>query len=271
MQPRYPFRRGDRIRVSVRSWSTVDNILFVRVRYNDGTPDRLQIDITHGSGDYSNELFFSEDTFLQDGYVESLTVASTLENREAYIAVFVDNEAEELHYCIFAGLLDVVHTPLGFFEHEDFSHTWVYQANVTNDGSNSGNHDYVVTPGAGNEMEILYGGITNDDTSARTTEVRIRDDDDNILVKLIKVASTGVGETRPFPALGASGADDSVASGSRLIVTGAMNVLARVSAVAISQDSMFTIVCRIKGGIPTVVITSPVDAVEVIDKNQVFL
>ena len=41
--------------------------------------------------------------------------------------------------------------------------TWVYHADVTNDGTNSGNHLYVVQPGAGNEMELLYGSLANDD------------------------------------------------------------------------------------------------------------
>lgn len=273
MHPLYPFRAGDRIRVSVRSWSVTKNVLFVRVRYNDGTPDRRQMTITHSAGDYSNELFYSEDPFLEDGYIKSLTVDSGLEDREAYIAVFVDNEAELLHYCVFAGLLDVVHTPLGFFEHEDFSHTWVYQAQITN-GANAGDHEYEVVPGAGKEFEIVGGYLWNLDATGHVGFVNIRDDDDNELIALMEDlagltfdGSTAMGyPTSDVVAAGGSqGAVDS-----RRIVSGGMKLYAKLASVEANDLSRFSLVARIRGGKPAVTLASPALATETVNKDEVF-
>ncbi len=250
MQPEYPFRRGDRIRVSVRSWSTLVNVLFVRVRYNDGTPDRRQISITHSAGDYSNELFFSEDPFLQDGYIESLTVDSLLEDREAYLAVFVDNEAELLHYCIFAGLLDVVHTPLGFFEHEDFSHTWVYEVDIIN-GDADGEVSAIIVPGAGNEFEVLYGTIFNGDSVNRVTEALVQDDDDNRIGWIMRAATVNAGHFIGFPIYGA-GTTNRGGESNRWIISGGMKLKLSMAAVGATDDVNFAIACRIRGGSPTV-------------------
>lgn len=93
------------------------NKLFIRVRYNDGKPDRFEIPITH-AGDRGNEVSFTDNVFPSDGYIEALTVDTGIVDRgECYVAAFVDHEEQQLHYPIFAGYITPVHTPLGFFEH----------------------------------------------------------------------------------------------------------------------------------------------------------
>lgn len=150
--------------------------------------------------------------------------------------------------------------------------TWVYEADITNDGINSGNHQYLVVPGAGNELEILYGHLGNLDSAGRTSNVIVRDDDAKQLGYLIPnnaVIANAV--FVPFPTIdeinvSASGAGQS----NRWMLSGTMDLLVLVASVAVSQDTRFAIVGRIRGGIPTVTLTSPTDAVEVVNKNQVF-
>lgn len=148
--------------------------------------------------------------------------------------------------------------------------TWVYYANITNDGSNSGSHIYVVVPGAGNEMEVLYGEVDNDDTSTRSVFGTIEDDSGNLLYRIIPDAMAATAGTAiSFPVTDEVGADAGGAS-RRLFVSGTMALRFTVGAVAVSQDTAFAIVCRIRGSVPTVTLISPTNAVEVVDTNRVF-
>lgn len=146
---------------------------------------------------------------------------------------------------------------------------WVYHANITNNGSNSGNHVYAVSPGVGNEMELLYGSIRNLDAAARTANVEI-DDGTNIFVSLVTAVSISASARTSFPGASSVASSSPVAAGSRIILAGGMRLNATLAAVAVSQDSRFGIACRIRGGVPTVTLTSPADAVEVVDINRVF-
>ncbi len=111
----YPFRRGDVIRVSGRASVTTKTELFGRVQYEDGTKDRFEVLITH-PGDRSNVLFRTPDQFLQNGFVEALTVDTGIIKRgEYYMMVAV--ERLQHHYPIAAGYIGVPHMPLGEFEH----------------------------------------------------------------------------------------------------------------------------------------------------------
>lgn len=162
---------------------------------------------------------------------------------------------------------------MGARENEDYwaGALWVYHADITNDGSNSGNHQYVVTPGAGNEMRVLYGTLANDDTSTRASEVWIRDAGGRLIARLRGRGNAVAGDDRSFPLSNVSGSlDESSIGGSEIVVAGAMDIIAVVESVATSQDTAFAIVCRIRGGIPTVVLTSPTDAVETVNTNRTF-
>ncbi len=264
MQPIYPFRHGDRIRVSVRSYSTSMNILYVRVRYNDGTPDRREILIMHSAGDYSNEVFFSEDPFLQDGYVESLTFDTGLEDREAYIAVFIDNEREGLHYCLSAGYIDPVHIPLGFYEHEQFEHTWVYNAQILRDGSTSGSDVIEISPGDGNEMDLLYGQVSHNEATGRQGRISIENSasDDDVLVHLGDAAINNTYLSFPRENPGASAV--------RYILTGEQVLKLTLESLAVNIMGKYSVVCRLRGAIPTVVVIKPADSVLTTNTNKVM-
>lgn len=148
--------------------------------------------------------------------------------------------------------------------------TWVYHADITNDGANSGSHIYLVVPGVGNELEILYGEVDNDDTATRSVFGTIEDDSGNFLYRVIPDAMAATaGTVISFPVTDEVGADAGGAS-NRLILSGTMAFRVTVAAIAVSQDTAFGIVCRIRGAPPTVTLISPTDAVETVNTNKVF-
>lgn len=157
---------------------------------------------------------------------------------------------------------------------EDYWHgaTWCYHATITNDGSNSGNHVYVVVPGVGNEMEILYGEITQGDAAGRVAFVRIdAGAGTSVMGRLIRSATIGAGLIRSYPNGGGGSADDdSIGAGARLIVSGAMRIVAQVAAIAVSENTAFALVARVRNGPGTVTLTSPTDAVEVVQTDGMF-
>ncbi len=149
--------------------------------------------------------------------------------------------------------------------------TWVYQTDITSDAMDAANHTYIIVPGAGNEIEILYGYLFNGDISARAGSVRI-DDGGNRLGSLIDDANNlAAGARRYFP-VAANDSDDKPSGPSgRIFLSGTMRVFARVDAVSVTEDSAFSIVCRIRGGIPTVTegASAGVPVIS-INKEQVF-
>lgn len=149
--------------------------------------------------------------------------------------------------------------------------TWVYHATVTNDGTNSGTHEYDVIPGAGNELEILYGLVFNGDTSARTIVARIQDaDGGNFLAFIVPSGSIAAAGRISFPVNDPHAANSAANAGARFLLSGTMSLNAQVQSIAVNQDSEFGIACRIRGGLPSVVFTSPTGATETVNTNQVF-
>lgn len=129
--------------------------------------------------------------------------------------------------------------------------TWVYHASITNDAMDAATQTYTIVPGAGNEMEILYGQIFNGDTVARSIVVSI-EDNGNELARLIALAAAAA-SFHSFPASDDPAvASTDLSAGSRLIVSGTMQFVGLVASVAVSQDSLFAVVARIRGGLPTV-------------------
>ncbi len=150
---------------------------------------------------------------------------------------------------------------------------WVFHANITNDGSNSGNHVYAVSQSPGSEMEILYGKLANDDTSNRTGSINL-DDGTNFLAALLEDQAgltINAGFDASFPHVDQPAATGASASPSRILLAGGMRLVATLFSVAVVQDSAFGVVARIRyPPLPTVTLTSPTDATEVVDTNLVF-
>lgn len=147
--------------------------------------------------------------------------------------------------------------------------TWIFSAKITNDGSNSGTHEYDCTLAAGDEMEVLYGSIHNLDSSTRTALGLVEDTDDNEIGIFLTSNAISAGFSNSFPQVHAPGDSRSFAA-KRFILSGTMNLHMQLASVAVSQDSRFAVVCRLRGDPPTVTLTSPTNATELIETNQVL-
>ncbi len=145
--------------------------------------------------------------------------------------------------------------------------TWIYQAAITNDGTNAGNHVYTVLAGEGNEFEILYGSLFNGDTVSLNGSSFI-DDGTNRGPYVAGILSIGAGAYMPIPSLQESSSNTSVQN-PRLLVSGPMRLVTVLEGVNTLDDSAFFMALRIYGGQPTVTLTSPTDATEVVNTDRV--
>lgn len=146
---------------------------------------------------------------------------------------------------------------------------WVYRATITNDGSNSGTHEYDIVPGAGNELEVLYAQLFNGDATGRNGGMNIKDADGGKSIGEIRNASISATDTLALPNR-SSGSNADGGVGQRIIVAGTMSLVLSVASLAVLKESRLGIACRIRGGLPTVTLTSPTDATEAIQTNRVF-
>ncbi len=124
--------------------------------------------------------------------------------------------------------------------------TWHYHCNIANGVGSGGTIQWDVEVPVGDEMELLYGMLTNGDTSTRTGRVYIVEATDNIMV-YFQNGSLTAGLTRPFPAIVTD-----LAVGARYILSGGMKLIAHVVAVASTENATLAVACRIRGGVPTV-------------------
>ncbi len=127
---------------------------------------------------------------------------------------------------------------------------WVYQADITNDAMDAATQSYTITPGPGNEMEILPGSaVFNGDTVARTVIIRLLDGDGNVLFTIANISTGAALFLSTFSQI--SSRNEGMIAG-RLVLSGTMQLFYQVSSVAVSQDSAASVVARIRGGVPTV-------------------
>ncbi len=284
----YRIRAGETVQVQVFSNVVMSLVGSFRVVYDDGSDDDLRVPtFVTGAGNLAQ---YPPTTSLaeSDGYVVGgvVYIAGSSANQpvrgQTYVRAFTTRsaglDAPALDLVMEGNLYRAFGVSLGQSEERAWM-TWVYIADITNDGSNSGNHIYEVTPGAGNEMKILYGYLYNGDSSSRVGNVRIHDvsgqgSTSNLsdqLADFVPIATTlGAGQRGSFPTNDEFGDNTAAVMHTPFRIAGDMTIWARLASVAINQDSQFSIVCRIRGGIPAVVLTSPTDAVEVVHRNQVF-
>lgn len=127
---------------------------------------------------------------------------------------------------------------------------WVYHVTIENDSDGSGTITSEIVPGAGSEMEVLYGSITNGDVAGRPGRVEIEDDDDNLIARIL-TETVGAAGVISFPGADAPAANSGVSAGAPILVVGDMVFIMRMESVAVSQDVTFAVVARIRGGPPT--------------------
>ncbi len=147
---------------------------------------------------------------------------------------------------------------------------WQYRATITNDGINSGDHDYVISPGVPNIMVLLGGEVLNGDTSGRAISILQRNVDDSNIRAILPSTTVAAAADRQFPT-SESSADNGIASvPPDIVLVGSQNIIVRVASVAVSENTALSVHFLIWGGAtPTVTLVSPTDASEVETENRI--
>lgn len=151
--------------------------------------------------------------------------------------------------------------------------TWVYQSDIANGAGGAGVQSVTVVPGAGNELEFLYGSIVNAAGANEEFEAKITDDDDNFIVTIAKdkvVADTNAMNYPAAPGGGNSGDDPFGSAAGRYIVSGTMKLVFITTSISASQNCQFAMTCRVRGGAPTATESGASTPVITINKEQVF-
>lgn len=145
---------------------------------------------------------------------------------------------------------------------------WHYRATIANDGSNSGNHGYNFTPGAGNILVVLGGILFNGDTVALNGSVIVRNSDNNDIRRILPTTSIAGGSSREFPTKELS-SDDGVASAEGVVVSGDEDLQILLASVNVNDDSLVSLYGLVSGGPPTVTLISPTGATETETENRI--
>ncbi len=132
---------------------------------------------------------------------------------------------------------------------------FIYHADILNGAGGSGTTSYTVVPGAGNELEILYGHIFNGDTVGRGSKVEISSGA-NFLASLLDdqtgiALDPGAAQSYPHSDEVAAGGGSTV-GGVRLFLAGTMDLEGAILAVGSSDDTRFAMVARLRGGMPII-------------------
>ncbi len=130
---------------------------------------------------------------------------------------------------------------------------WVYHSTITGQaGQGAGAITWLIIPGAGNEMEVLYGEVINGDTVARIINVDIETDQAGERLARLINTSVSANEWIDFPTTDENASSSVAQAGPRWIVSGTMRFLVTVIDVAQAQDAALGIVARIRGSLPMV-------------------
>lgn len=146
---------------------------------------------------------------------------------------------------------------------------WDYRATIVNDGTNTGNHDYVFVPGAGNICILIGGSVLNGDTNSRTAQVALRNADSATIRGILPGTAVAAGNTRQFPTSQGSGDGGPASVPPEVVATGTEEFLVQVQALAINENTVVALQFLVFGGPPTVTLTSPTDAVETETENRI--
>ena len=152
--------------------------------------------------------------------------------------------------------------------------TWVFQGTVAEDAT-AGTHvcTLTVTPGAGNEMLLEYGKITNGNTATQQIMSVTINDGANALATILNRSDTGALIERSFPTLTntTSNANQEATGDYHFPISGTMALVLKVSTAAVSVTQTFAVVCRIYGNLPTATLNDTIGtSTNTINTNEVF-
>lgn len=135
---------------------------------------------------------------------------------------------------------------------------FVYRATIIN-GAAIATPTCTLTPGQGNEFQLLMGAISHDDATASTVTAALRDQDDNVLVPFIDaLASVTADSINYFPAPGTA-----VATGGNVpdfphgvFISGPMDLFLSATNIDATEGITVVIIGRVFGSVPGIVETA---------------
>lgn len=147
---------------------------------------------------------------------------------------------------------------------------FLYHGEITNGAGGGGNISWVIIPGRGNELELLYGHLQNGDTAGRTGSINIETDTSGELVtRPLTSSSFAAGARRFFPVAEPS-ADNTTAGPARWIISGIQRISVTMGAVAASENAVFSFAARLRGGMPGITEAGNSTPTIAINVEQVF-
>ena len=151
--------------------------------------------------------------------------------------------------------------------------TWVFQGTVAEDAT-VGTHvsSLTVTPGSGQEMQILYGGFVAGAGAANLLTIVI-DDGTNIITRFANATSLASGADLWFPsAVAGSSGSQAEFLPPNIIVSGTMRYKMSVSTATVSLTHTFSLAARLKtSALPTATLADTVGTPTLVtNTNRVF-
>ena len=132
--------------------------------------------------------------------------------------------------------------------------TYVFQGTVLEDAT-AGTHvtSLTVVPGAGNEMQVLYGRLVNGNTATAQTMQAYVTDGTNIVSLFINQQDTSALISRSFPMLinSTTNVSNSAVGVYPFVVSGTQTLYLSLSTTAVSVTQTFAVVLRVWGDSPT--------------------
>lgn len=154
--------------------------------------------------------------------------------------------------------------------HEDYweGGTLEYHSTIDNGGGGGGTVAVEITPGAGNEFEVIGVRVVNTGVGAESVLIRVSTDSSaEVLMELVS-GSTAAASFRQWPH-GTVIADDNAMAGGRLIVSGEMILRMAVAAADAGQGGEFALIARLRGGMPTITEAGNSTPTITINKEQI--
>jgi len=237
----------------------------VRIVYDDGTEDDRYFDPS-ASTVAGTTILITTSIARKDGYVVDGAfglVSGAVNTGYGQLVILSDPSSSGVGVIavIGKGALGLNRwIAVGQFESNDFGATWVFQGTVLEDAT-AGTHisSLTVTPGAGNEMQLLYFDILAGAGAANITGVFIRDAvGGNIIARLVNGLSLASGQFISGPSTGAAVANNVLNVVSPIKISGAMAFILQISTATVSLTHTFAVACRIKGALPTATLADSV-------------
>lgn len=246
-------RTGGVVTTTYVSSAAVVAVTSCEILYDDGTMDHLQTDPFTMNGTSVIAGIDTESRAKMDGWVTDAVcsgVSAVGIEGQTYVMLTVGPYGGGV---LGRGYLYNFHNVCqDEFDEQDRWTTWVFQGTVGEDSTvGTHNSSLTVTPGAGNEMQLLYGRIQGGAGAANLLTITI-DDGTNVIHRIADSLSLASGQYFNFPNSLAPAAQ---AIGNPMpasnIISGTMRWIAQISTATVSLTHTFAVACRIKGALPT--------------------